>query len=343
MSEHATNENVLRFRRTLRSGTAIATVLLGCIGPALGEESIDNSLSGLTPVSSDELGAERGGFAIGSVNVSFGFSLSTSISGGTLGQGVTVTTNFTVSTPGNLQNLGTTITSAVQQNLEKAGLVDDGNPATPTLGEKIASTVDAALTKTLPNVVGALSPAAGSNGASALSASAPTVANTAPLSSAASDLTNVPTVDAPALPTVASTAPSLPATNAPAVDTSTLASGSIEPAKNSASDAPSGVPLGDRPPAPSVIVPTVQLFTAQVDNGNGSVSLSAGGTSLFLQTLQGQLALIQNTENDVQIKSSLSANYIIENYHDIADMAGLHQQITDLAHQLIALQGLGHQ
>jgi len=352
MFDHDNNGNALRVRGFLRSGTAVAAILMGCIGPAFAGDSLDDSLAGLTPVSSDELSANRGGFAIGAVNVSFGFSLSTSVSGGALGSGVTVTTNFTVSSPGNLQNLGTTISGAVQKNLENAGVVDDGNPATPTLGETIAKTVDTALTNSLPNLAGASPANAATNGGAALAASAPALGDVpepasnpvAPPPDAASSLASVvaPAVDVPAAgDIVAAVAPVVaPVVDVPAASDIVAAAASVSPA-SSATDTPAEAPVGDRPPAPVAIAPVLQ-FTAQLDQGNGSFSLSAGGTNLFLQTLQGQLALIQNTENGVQIKNSVSANYIIENYRDIAMMAGLHQQLSDLAQQLLVLQGLGH-
>ncbi len=132
------NHNALRIRRSLWAGTtAAAAVLIGCMGSATAGETLDDSLTGLTPVSTDELKANSGGFSIGAVKVSVGFTISTSISGGALGQGMTVTTNFSVITPGNIQNLGSTITNNVHDSLEAAGV--------SKIGETVAAKVKTAL------------------------------------------------------------------------------------------------------------------------------------------------------------------------------------------------------
>ncbi len=75
-------------------------------------------------------------------------------------------------------------------------------------------------------------------------------------------------------------------------------------------------------------------------SGDGR-SLSIGGSLVQLLTQGGQAVMITNTENNVQIQRMLSANFQIDNYQDIANMSGLHQELSDLAHQILTLQGLG--
>jgi hypothetical protein len=57
--------------------------------------------------------------------------------------------------------------------------------------------------------------------------------------------------------------------------------------------------------------------------------------------VQGQLTKIENSNNDVQIEHSYSANYVIENYQDISASAEMHTQLSNLTNQLLALDALG--
>jgi hypothetical protein len=96
----------------------------------------DYLLSDVAPVSDSELAQNRGGFAVGNLNISFGLSITTNIQGPAIDP-ITVTTNFTVDTPGHLTNLGTQISNQVNDRLAQAGIGGGSNnantpPAAPT-------------------------------------------------------------------------------------------------------------------------------------------------------------------------------------------------------------------
>lgn len=332
--------NASDFRNVLRSGTAIAAILLGTCNHAIAADDLDASLSGLAPVSAEELGANRGGFSIGPVSISIGFTLATSVTGGSLGSGVTVTTNFTVSSPGNLENLGTTIKSAVNSNLENAGVT--------TLADDIKDSVDAslvALSNGLANGTNAEGEAASSLGGAAEVAAA---AGSTGVADAAAPSGAGATSSFASLPTSEAPSSALPST--PVADAGSLAGGAAAPVStpvanliaNSTGAAPTAPAEAPIAPAPGPTTPVASQFTAQFDTANGSVALTAGGTNILLQALQGQLSLIQNSDNNVHIENKVTANYIIENYKDIAALSNMHQQISDLANQMLSLYGIGH-
>jgi hypothetical protein len=138
----------IAIRRKLISGAAAAALLIGWVGPSFAAEAtIDDAVAGLAPMSAAELSDQRGGFSIGPAKVSFGFTVVTSISGGQLGPGVTVTTNFTIDSPGALQNLGTVVTSNVNSAIDDAGATNDGKLSTtlPAGASNVAAGSDPAL------------------------------------------------------------------------------------------------------------------------------------------------------------------------------------------------------
>jgi hypothetical protein len=267
----------IRFRRRLAAGAAAAALIIGWVGPGYAAEAtIDEAVAGLAPMSAAELGEQRGGFTVGPVTISFGFAITTSISGGALGPGVTVTTNFTVNTPGALQNLGTTVTSNVNAALADGSGAADGNPPAPAGAGGVVAGNDPALPTPLIPGPETFTP---------------------------------PTTPDPGTASVGSTVPSAPDSG-----------GAVGPA-NPDSAAPA--------------------FTLQLDTQAGTIALAAGpDTSVVLQYVQGQLTKIENSNNDVQIQNHVSANYVIENYQDIAGSADLHSQLSNLSNQLIALDGL---
>jgi hypothetical protein len=266
---------IAAFRRKLVSGAAAAALIIGWAGPGFAAEAtIDDAVAGLAPMSAEELGDQRGGFSVGAAKITFGFTVVTSISGGDLGPGVTVTTNFTVDSPGALQNIGTTVSSNVNSAVENAGAGNNGN-----------------LSATLP-----------------------------------AGVSNVATGSDPALPTPS--LPGLAALGAPAIsDPKATAQANASPASDGITGSTN---LGDVP------------FKVQFDAEKGTVALSAGpDTSVILQYVQGQLTKIENSNNDVQIEHSYSANYVIENYQDISASAEMHTQLSNLTNQLLALDALG--
>lgn len=330
-------------RRRLVSSAAAAVLLAGWVGPVYADATIDTALEGLAPMTSGDLSGERGGFSFGNMNISFGFSISTTVAGGTLGPGVTVTTNFTINTPGDLKNLGTTITSNVQSTLKDKGLIDDGNPATPTLGEKIEDSVAASVAHLNPDAAPTSAPA------STVVASA-----AAPIPESA-----VNSVPAPIPESIANPAPAPVVDVTPVVEVTMVSAPDIPPPPEPIADItpppppPPPAPIADAAPAPDLppatkpeidpAAPATNNRTevaASVDPATGNIKLALGsGGNILLEYLQGQVSKIQNTENNVQISSEIKADYVIDGYSQVATAVNLSGQVRDLTDQLMALGG----
>lgn len=339
------------YRRRLVSSAAAAVLLAGWVAPAYAEATIDTALEGLAPMTTADLGDQRGGFSFGNMNISFGLSISTTVAGGTLGPGVTVTTNFTINMPGDLKNLGTTITNNVNDKLKEKGLIDDGNPATPTLAEtienKVAEYIPPAGPKDPPAPPSPDSYATTVVSAPTLPESSVSAAGaTPPPPTVEVTMVSSPDVPPPASPpapveaapsappegtTVASIAPPAPVTDAP-----------VEPAKTEVApktvETPAGIKSDGSPSSSSnTKLPEV---SASVDPATGNVKLAFGsGGSTFLEYIEGQVAKIQNTENGLAIKSELKADYVIDGYNQLATASNLNAQVRSIADQFIALGG----
>lgn len=107
-------------------GTAAAALNSGGAldNPPSAGARADYLLADVMPVSDAELSKNRGGFSIGDLNVSFGFSVKTAIRGPDI-HPFTVTNNFTVDHPGHVRHLGSQVSydnSGDSQNSQTNGL-----------------------------------------------------------------------------------------------------------------------------------------------------------------------------------------------------------------------------
>lgn len=329
MIRHFSKSEVLAgYRRRLVSGAAAAVLLGGWVAPAYAEATIDAALDGLTPMESADLGDQRGGFSFGNMNISFGLSISTTVAGGTLGPGVTVTTNFTINMPGDLKNLGTTITNNVNDKLKEKGLIDDGNPATPTLAETIQTKVAEHLPPKDP------APATPESYATTVASAPAPVAGEIPAADAAPP--TVPTVEV----TMVSTPDVPPPADPPASPPPSAAADIVAPQPASAAPAPAATALAIKPDGnPEAATPKPQV-AASVDPQTGNIKLAFGsGGSTLLEYLQGQISKIQNSQNNLEITSEFRADYVIDGYSEVATAVNLSGQVRNLADQLMALGG----
>ena len=315
--------------RRLTSGTAIAAILFGTIAPAFAETSLDNVLQDIAPMSADELNVSVGGFSLGDLNLAIGFAISTSLSGGALGNGFTVTTTFTIPS---LNNLGAQISGDVNKSLDAAGIAD--------LGGAISKKVDDALTLALTGGPGNSSQSGSSAADNSSSGGADTNAGNKPDSftfTSPSSGGNAPTMVTTITPNSNSSGSGAAPQNAGGLSFSISGSGNgpskvvfnNTPSSNSAGGAPTGATAENSKPA------EIPQYTAVFDPIKNSVQISAGNTNVVQGLMSGPTTLIQSSENGVHIENFTSANLQLGNYVQLADQAALRQRIESFGQKIL--------
>ncbi|MFZ1991618.1 MAG: hypothetical protein WAW96_17825 [Alphaproteobacteria bacterium] len=112
---HNENHTARQRHQVLLMTAASAAILAAFPLNAASAEEIDAPavlLADVAPVPDAELAENRGGFSIGHLNVSFGFTMTTNIQGPTMPDPITVTTNYTVDEPGHVTTTGPQVSGA---------------------------------------------------------------------------------------------------------------------------------------------------------------------------------------------------------------------------------------
>lgn len=315
--------------------------------PAYAAGEVPDAFADLEPMNQEALDEARGGFSVGNVNIHVGVTVETAIDGF-----VTVTTNFTMSMPGLLQNMGTdikTITDAATQAanaaVEAANVaVAAANAATSqavggatsggTNGNANTGTANTGNTITTGSVTGATqtlngTPESTGGGTGGSLLNNPTVTEaTHSLSQAAGQV--AADLQAVSQPPAAPYNDSMAGGSGGSTDTpapkviSVVATGKESPGSNTA-EAASVKVVGTSKNGDTLIVPA--------NTGNMA--------EIIHDTTQGHTTVITNTLNNVTIRQTVSMNMTVDNFSALQNVSSLNRTVTSLSRQ-IGLLGLRH-